>query len=446
MGTAGKESEDECRGSIGNSVQETLLERIFCLIRLSNGTIFALNPQPNIVELRWLLLLVLLAGCQPSTPPPPIRLEENTPSNVIRSTGTIGAKGTISQAFDRAKAVPLDAYNAQQSLNKLFKLRYAQPDHQYELWTSTSRAVVRFVYRPNAFETFVVLRSSGNIFVASRQEIETVHEKMGMRGELQSSLWVAMTAQDVPPDVIWRFADVFGSRIDFLTEPRQGDSFRMIWTRERHDKAIRDGDILAASYKSQSGEEVMAFLFDGEYYDQNGRSMRGQFLRAPLSYRRISSGFTRARFHPVLRYYRPHHGTDYAAPKGTPVQSIAEGLVIAVGWDGGLGKAIRVRHAGSYVSIYGHLSSYAGGLHVGQRVAQGQFIGRVGSTGLSSGPHLHFGFEKGGVLVDFLRQKFELKARTVPDKDLDRFREVKKKALQELADLGNVPRSATVIP
>jgi len=407
-------------------------------------------PQPTIIDgkLRaypYICLLTLgLAACGSKTDLSKASTSPKAESVVI-SSGTIGTGGTIGQAFEQARVSPTEAFAAQQALNKQFSVRHARPEHRYEIHRSTSNTFVRFIYWPNSFESYVVVRSTTGGFVATHEEVTVTEERMGMRGELESSLWEAMEKQGVPAEMIWRFADVFGSRVDFLTEPRKGDTFRMVWTRDRYEDSVRDGDILYASYKNGQEPELFAFLLDNEYYDQNGRSMRGQFLRAPLSYRRISSGFNPRRRHPVLRIVRPHHGTDYAAPRGTPVQSIGSGLVIAVGWDGGLGKAVRIRHAGSYVSIYGHLSSFAQGLHVGQRVEQGQFIGRVGSTGLSTGPHLHFGFEKNGRLVDFLRQKFELKARTVPDSERERFRDLKKKALEDLAHLGNAPRKASVL-
>ena len=354
---------------------------------------------------------------------------------LVVSSGTIGTGGTLGQAFERSKMSARDAYASQRALNTVFRVRAAQAHHRYEIWTTTAGAMVRLVYWPNEFEFYSVERSSAGILVPGQGAVKTTEETLGIQGVLQENLWNAMSQQGVSADMIWRFSDVFGSRIDFLTEPRKGDTFRMVWKRERYNQAIRDGDILYASYKNGSNPEIFAFLFNGEYYDQNGRSMRGQFLRAPLSYRRISSGFTNRRYHPVLRYNRPHHGIDYAASAGTPVQTIGDGQVISAGWDGGLGRAIRIRHAGSYVSIYGHLSSIASGIHAGKRVSQGQFIGRVGSTGLSTCPHLHFGFEVSGRMVNFLGIKFEQKARTVPDADKDRFRELKKTALTALSRL-----------
>ncbi len=390
-----------------------------------------------------LLGLWAVVGCGPSTSTP---TSSGTAAQISLSysSGTVGTGGTISKAFERPGIPALEAYGAQQALNKVFRLRSAQADHRYELWRSTSGSLVRFVYWPNAFEFYSVDRSQTGAYVSTHQTVPITQERMAARGSIKTSLWDAMKEQNTLA-LNWKFAEIFGSRIDFLTEPRVGDSFRLVWSRDRHDAHTREGEIECASYRRHNGEEIFAFLLEGEYYDQNGRSMRGQFLRAPLSYRRISSGFTNARFHPILRYYRPHHGIDYAAAYGTPVQSIGEGHVIFAGWDKGLGQAVRVRHAGSYVSIYGHLSRFAPGIRSGVSVQQGQYIGRVGSTGLSTGPHLHFGFERAGRLVNFLGIKFEQKARTVPPELKEQFTAAKKEGLRILSTL-DAPTAAHTLP
>ena len=142
-----------------------------------------------------------------------------------------------------------------------------------------------------------------------------------------------------------------------------------------------------------------------EYFDAEGASLRRAFLHAPLNFRRISSGFTNRRFHPILRIWRPHHGTDYAAATGTPAVAVGDGVVFARGYEGGLGNVVKVRHNGTYSTYYGHLSRFAKGVNVGTRVRQGQVIGYVGSTGLSTGPHLHFEMIKNGTSVNFLTLK-----------------------------------------
>ena len=167
-----------------------------------------------------------------------------------------------------------------------------------------------------------------------------------------------MKAQNVSPEMIYRFEELFGWRIDFFTEPRRGDIYKMVWKRSFGNGAVREGDMVCAYYNSQERGEVYAFPLAGDYFDADGDSLRGEFLRAPFNYRgfRISSRFTERRFHPILRIFRPHHGIDYAAPRGTPAITIGEGVVIAKDYDGGLGNELRVRHSGGYVSGFTAIS------------------------------------------------------------------------------------------
>jgi murein DD-endopeptidase MepM/ murein hydrolase activator NlpD len=223
-------------------------------------------------------------------------------------------------------------------------------------------------------------------------------------GTLQSSLWEAMSDTGLPPAVIMDFADIFAWKIDFLTEPRKGDSFALVWEERKTALGAACGRrITGAAYKGVETGEERGFYYGGAYYDEKGASLRRAFLRAPLSYRRISSYFSKARFHPVLRIYRPHNGIDYAAASGTPVSAISDGTVAFKGRKGGYGNFIELKHGGAYTSGYGHLRGFAKGLRTGARVNQGDVIGYVGMTGLATGPHLDFSFKVNGKFADFLK-------------------------------------------
>jgi murein DD-endopeptidase MepM/ murein hydrolase activator NlpD len=223
-------------------------------------------------------------------------------------------------------------------------------------------------------------------------------------GTLTSSLWAAMSSAGLSPAVIMEFADIFAWEIDFLTEPRAGDRFALVWEERVNALGRRCGIRLsAAAYSGSEAGDARGYWYEGSYYNDKGDSLRRAFLRAPLSYRRISSYFSKARFHPILRRYRAHNGIDYAAPPGTPVSAVADGVVSFKGWKGGYGNFIELRHGGSYVTGYGHLRGFARGLRQGQKVSQGQVIGYVGSTGLSTGPHLDFSLKVNGRFTDFLR-------------------------------------------
>ena len=197
--------------------------------------------------------------------------------------------------------------------------------------------------------------------------------------EVERTLWDAFMERGLPPILLVNLVNVFSWEVDFATETQKGDSLRVLYA--------PDGTVYYAEYVGKSvGRHVVA-RFMGSYYDEKGNSVRRTFLRSPLRYYRITSGFG-IRFHPILKRWRPHHGIDYAAPYGTPVHAVASGRVIFAGWRGGYGRAVVIKHKNGYSTLYGHLSRIL--VRVGQHVDQGQTIGLVGSTGLSTGPHLHY--------------------------------------------------------
>ncbi|MDI6704100.1 MAG: M23 family metallopeptidase, partial [bacterium] len=222
---------------------------------------------------------------------------------------------------------------------------------------------------------------------------------------------------------------------------RPKDTFKLIWEIYKKDgKKVMDGRILAAQYNRRNCNNYTAIFFKdpkqhADYYTLNGKSLRRKFLRSPLNYRRISSYFSYRRFHPILKVYRPHLGIDYAAPIGTPVVAVGDGEVVYQGWNGGYGRFIKIRHDHSFYTTYGHLSCYAKGVRRGKRVRQGEVIGYVGSTGLSTGPHLDFRVIRDGRFVNFLRLNIS-SARSVDPRYVKEFEEVKKRRIDQLNSLG----------
>jgi len=200
----------------------------------------------------------------------------------------------------------------------------------------------------------------------------------------------------------WDLADVFAWQVDFTRDIRPGDRFRvLVERRESEEGEVRYGRILAGDL-TVNGSRFTAFRFEGEdgatgFYDAEGRSLRRAFLLAPVQFRRISSRMSSARRHPILGTVRRHQGIDYAANAGTPVMAAGNGVVRSRGWSGGYGNLVEIRHANGITTRYGHLRGFAKGLSVGDRVDQGQVIGYVGSTGLSTAPHLHYEFRVNGV-------------------------------------------------
>jgi murein DD-endopeptidase MepM/ murein hydrolase activator NlpD len=215
-----------------------------------------------------------------------------------------------------------------------------------------------------------------------------------LSGEVRDNLYTSLTEAGGDPAIVLLVSDVLQWDVDFYIDPRPGDRYGLLveeWVDTQ--EIVRHGPILAIVYE---GERIRAegFRFDGAeqggYYRLDGSSVRRSLLKSPLNYRRISSHFSHRRFHPILRYYRPHLGIDFAAPRGTPVVSIGDGTVTSAGWKEGYGKTVVIRHTGSLVTQYGHLSRYGAGVRRGARVTQGQVVGYVGSTGLATGPHLDF--------------------------------------------------------
>jgi len=203
-------------------------------------------------------------------------------------------------------------------------------------------------------------------------------------------------------------ADIFGYDIDFAQDLREGDRFAVVYEEIWRDgEKLRDGDILAASFNNQ-GRDHTALRFqrgDGsvEYFGGDGRSLRKAFLRTPVEFTRISSGFSVARMHPILGTMRAHRGVDYAAPSGTPIRASGDGRITARGWQSGYGNVVQIDHGNHVSTVYGHMSRFGTGIANGTRVRQGQVIGYVGMTGLATGPHLHYEFRVNGAHRDPLR-------------------------------------------
>lgn len=255
-------------------------------------------------------------------------------------------------------------------------------------------------------------RGKKRIVVAARQgklsasaaDPQVVERQRTARGTLRGNLWLSMTREKVPVEIVQEFADVFQWSVDFLTEPRDGDRFAVTWQEERTpDGRIWGREVLAGLYDGRASGKAVGVLFEGDFFDQKGDALESLFLRAPLNYRRISSTFSRGRYHPILRRVRPHHGIDYAAARGTPVVTVASGRVVFAGRKGGYGNVVEVKHPSDFLTRYGHLNSIA--VRIGANIRQGQVLGSVGSTGLSTGPHLHFEITQRGAWINFLSLK-----------------------------------------
>jgi len=291
----------------------------------------------------------------------------------------------------------------------VFDLRKMKINNAYYFFMNKKEPtkVEYFIYEINPVD--YVVYQMGDTLNIYKDKKPMVTQVKTASGEITSSLWNAMEAQALSPNLAMELFDIYQWSIDFFGI-KKGDQFRLVYEENFvHGKSIGIGRIFAAQF-THAGEDFYAFRFtqnnEDSYFDEKGKSLKTAFLKAPLKFNRISSLFTNSRFHPVLKIRRPHYGVDYAAPKGTPVVSIGNGTVIAKGYQAaGGGNFLKIKHNSTYTTSYMHLSGFAKGIAAGVSVHQGQLIGFVGSTGLSSGPHLDFRVFLNGTPVDPLKIK-----------------------------------------
>lgn len=355
---------------------------------------------------------------------------------VVLQSGDILAK-----TFEKTKLPSQEAFAIMQELGKIMNINKCKPNDFYEITYSTqSDTWTDFKYFPSGKYFYSITKSTDNIISGQKLEFNTTKKVHTVSGTLENSLWESMTAANIRPEVILAYADMFAWQIDFLTDPRKGDVFKLIYETEMLDKknTVINSKILAGQYITHSSSFTAVRFSNGKgidgYFDENGKSGKRAFLKAPLQFTRISSFFTKKRFHPILRYYRAHEGIDYAAPLGTPVSAIGDGIVKKAQYSGGFGNLIIIKHSNGYESYYGHLSKYGKGVKKGAKVKQGQVIAYVGSTGLSTGPHLDFRMKTPGGFTNFLKMKTPPSI-TLSGQDREKFLSEKDAFLKQLQEI-----------
>lgn len=352
----------------------------------------------------------------PSTPPEPVTAPSPT-DGFTETLDTLHRGETLSDLFARHNVAGVDFHRLDPALS--LNPRRLRPGLVFTFRRSVGdSSPTHIVVRPTPDQR-VTFRRTTDVWNAEIQPIRWTPQEMRIDGEINNSLYEAMDAgvRDEQLDsgnrlrLAWDLADVYAWEIDFTRDIRPGDRFQVVFERlVSEDGEIRFGRVLASDL-TISGKSLTAFRFttaaakSALYFDTAGGSLRRAFLRAPVQFRRISSNFARARFHPVLGRVRRHEGTDYAAGPGTPVMAAGDGVVLRAGWAGGYGNLIELRHLNGITTRYGHLRGFARKVRRGMRVDQGQVIGYVGATGLASGPHLHYEFRINGVAKDSRRVK-----------------------------------------
>ncbi len=314
---------------------------------------------------------------------------------------------TVSELLRRLNVQDEAADNFLRRATETGSLRQLRPGKRVQAKTGADSHLLALSYIDNDGNQIIIASDSGQFKVASQPALEE-RRMFVQTGEISSSLYAATDEANLPDAVANQLVEVFGGDIDFHRDLRRGDKFSVIYEQPfLNGEATRNVRILAAEFVNH-GRTLQAFYFEttdhgGDYFSPDGKSMRKAFLRSPIEFSRVSSGFSNSRFHPVLNRWRAHKGVDYAAPIGTKARATADGVVAFVGKQGGYGNVVILNHQGHYQTVYGHLSGFASGIRRGQRVSQGELIGYVGKTGLASGPHLHYEFKINGVQRDPLK-------------------------------------------
>ena len=293
-----------------------------------------------------------------------------------------------------------------------------------------------FIYEETPVDYITVSLNDPVVIDRNRKEVETVVKEGA--GVISSSLWNAAVENDISPVVAMQLSEVYAWNIDFFGL-QKGDNFKAIYEEDYVEDMPAGNHTIRAALFTHMNRDFYAIPFEQDsvlrFFDQDGNSLQRAFLKAPLKYSRISSGFSNSRMHPILRIRRPHHGVDYAAPIGTPIYAIGDGGVTETSYTSWAGRMIKIRHNGVYTTAYLHLRNFATGIKPNVWVTQGQVIGYVGSSGLSTGPHLDFRVWRNGTAIDPLRMESP-PIEPVKEENLDEFNRIRDMWIDRLARSG----------
>ena len=300
-----------------------------------------------------------------------------------------------------------DAYNLSDASDSIFDVASIRIGNTYRVWKNGAGAAEYLAYDIDRMKSVIFrCREPYSVWFVEKPVLtETKYADVTIR----SSLWNDMLAAGAPPLLILTLSDIYAWTVDFFGL-QEGDRFRVVYDEKTCEGSVVAVDTVRYAVFTSRGQDYPAVMFDQHdggniYWNEKGESMRKAFLKAPLHYSRISSGFSYARRHPITRRVQPHTGVDYAAPKGTPVVTIGDGVVTSAKYEGAGGNVVRIRHNSVYSTAYLHLSRYGSGIRAGKRVKQGDVIGYVGSTGRSTGPHLDFRVWKNGSPINPLKMQ-----------------------------------------
>lgn len=298
------------------------------------------------------------------------------------------------------------------ALDGLVNFRDMKPNDRYSLTLDDDGSLLKCKYESGPLGIHVAEKGIDGSFIAKQLNVSLDRRTVKIKGRIDSSLFSTLSALKEDPKLIYSFADIFASKIDFNTETRYGDTFELVFEKYfKNERFVGYGKILLARYESKEVGRLEGFYFDNgcdvpAYFDERGQELGASFIRSPLPMAKVSSGFSYKRRHPVLDIVRPHLGIDLAAPSGTPVMAVADGRVTFAGWKGGYGKLVIIDHHNGYQTYYAHLSRFSEKLKEGAKVKQKQSIGYVGTTGMATGSHLDYRMAKNGSFLNPFNAKF----------------------------------------
>jgi murein DD-endopeptidase MepM/ murein hydrolase activator NlpD len=382
----------------------------------------------------------------PSPAAPAIAAAPIGPPGVI--DGKVGKSDTLGRVLKKSGLTAAEADEVIRSLSGVFDFKTMRAGQTYRIERGPDGRVKSFELVVSKVQTVRAERGSAGTLVGKADNSQTHIEIKSVGGRIESSLWATIKASGESPALVDFFVDVFAYDIDFYNDTHDGDTFRVIVEKQLAGpqsgagpaELIRYRRILAAEYAGKVGT-FRTFWFGAGYFDERGQSSEKTLLKTPLKFEHVSSGFDRTRMHPVLHTVRAHLGIDYAAPTGTPVWAAASGVITHRGDGGGAGNLVMIQHDGGLETAYMHLSKFADGQKVGQRVAAKTVIGYVGATGLATGPHLHFGVRQNGEFIDPTKLT-PTRSKAVPAKDLDAFKAEVGKLSAQLAAI-SIAKPAT---
>lgn len=341
----------------------------------------------------------------------PVELDEFGIEDGVYSikANVVGSRQTLSHLLSVFNVSAADIDGIARDMKEVFDPRRIRAGQSYfGYYEPDSVAALRyFVYEISNLEYLKICFKDSLEILREEKEVTIVPKTAA--GIITSSLWNTLANNGLNPDLAIKLSEVLAWEVDFY-RIQQGDRFKVVYEENYVGERSVGISRVNAVYFVHQGREVLGFHFEQDtidgFFNHNGESLRKVFLKAPLEFGRISSRYSQSRMHPVLKYRRPHYGTDYAAPHGTPILSVGDGVVTQATYNSGNGNFVRIRHNSVYETQYLHMSRFASGVRPGTRVKQGQVIGYVGSTGLATGPHVCFRFWKNGQQVDHLREEF----------------------------------------